>query len=1166
MANHIQLIPVKLKRESPRKKPAISNQKINPQTQLTRGLVGAWMLDEGGGTKVFDLIKNNHGSITGATWANSANGRHLDFTGGSANLVDIGTFAVPGDEITISCWIFIDSFAVGSRDDRFISKADGTATANHDFMLGMTNSGADPVLRARFARQTDTALSDLIIPTGRWVHVAAIYWFNGVQNVARCFVNGVPQTTDVAFGVGSVPFASNTNPVYIGNQPTSTSSAPDGKIREVLIWNRALSNQEIKNYYNHPYSVFETPQLMAGVANPIEASSDTTNRQNQQGVANIRNNVTNSISGLSRIQVENSSHQSGQSRIEKQNFGYINGISRIEKVLTGNINGLGRVEKQFTSSISGVAKIQTAGNGVTLSDDFERASANNLGANWTDVAGGFEIVNNSDARGETLEFGKNLAIHVTPTNTVNQYVRLQAHTVNNAFPGVAFRYVDTSSPHYLVDWDTNDLYWTYYPDVASNSGDPGTRNIINGGGNISFTSGNAMGLTIKGTGAATRLRVWYNVTALAPDIGGETWDGNAPDINQLIDGGNTADTGKGIGICSFWATASGETTIERWDAGDIPTTASDTTNTQNIQGRASVLNNRTNSINGVARIDKAFSSSINGQSRIEKQNTQSINGLGRIEITNSQNQSGKGRVEITSNNSISGRSRIEVGQTNLHTGKARIEINNSNSESGKGRIQITNSTNLQGLACVQITQTNSITGVTRIQVTNTSSETGKSRIECQFISNQSGQSRIQIAQNTSISGVTRVQITNSTSETGKARIEATNNNSINGITRIQNTLSSNINGVAKIFVEGANNVNTQSITGVAKIVCSYIECSCGGFECPAGDYAISGVARIQRTETSSISGLGRVQVTNSNSLNGKARIQITSSTSISGISRIDKSSSNQINGVCRVERNNTGSQNGIARIQVTNNSSISGVGRINQHNTQSISGVARLNAAFYTQNIQGTARIFVPGAFVAYSQIISGKASILNSANNSISGKSRIEFDRSQNETGVARIQIGNTLNLDAISRIQKVLSDSINGKARLEVTSAGNLSGVARIHFATTSSILGQATIRKSLSDSILGKGRIETSTISSETGKSFIQKVLSQNINGQANLRNQMAASVNGLARVRTIAGSERAIYVRSELDGTTSVENKQSSVTISDGRSKATVNTGRNKFTKT
>lgn len=196
----------------------------------------------------------------------------------------------------------------------------------------------------------------------------------------------------------------------------------------------------------------------------------------------------------------------------------------------------------------------------SISDDFNRSDSGSLGANWTDETGGFSIASNQ-AQAELESFTRNTSVHVTGAGNVGHYVRIKATISSSAFPGVVFRYTDSSSAHYVVDWSTTQIWWSYYPDISGTA-----RNIINGQA-ITFTSGNHLGVTVIGTGAATRVRIWLNTTASAPDAGGTTWDSAAPDINQLVDAGPYADTGTKVGIAQWWNTPSGTATIDNFSAG-----------------------------------------------------------------------------------------------------------------------------------------------------------------------------------------------------------------------------------------------------------------------------------------------------------------------------------------------------------------------------------------------------------------------------------------------------------------------------------------------------------------------------------------------------------------------------------------------------------------------
>ncbi|MBW2256992.1 MAG: LamG domain-containing protein, partial [Deltaproteobacteria bacterium] len=161
---------------------------------------------------------------------------------GADDFVDVGTFDVSGSALTLAAWIQPRNLAnCSSADCRILSKATGTAEADHYFMLGTISSGASVVLRFRLKTggTTTTLIGSGALPEDTWVHAAAVY--DG--SFMELFLNGIP--------VGSTPKtgALSTNAtvgVWIGSNPPLASSKPwDGLIDEVRIYDRALTAADI---------------------------------------------------------------------------------------------------------------------------------------------------------------------------------------------------------------------------------------------------------------------------------------------------------------------------------------------------------------------------------------------------------------------------------------------------------------------------------------------------------------------------------------------------------------------------------------------------------------------------------------------------------------------------------------------------------------------------------------------------------------------------------------------------------------------------------------------------------------------------------------------------------------------------------------------------------
>ena len=198
-------------------------------------------------------------TITGATRAVSGasgprgqplQGHVYDFPA-STDRIAVGTWGFDmSDGVTVEAWVWNDTFP--NRDVRYVSKADGTGTANHDWMIGYTASGASRNFRCRAARSDNTAVgaTDHAASTNQWIHVLGrglpdvpfvnlTIWVNGVQDGAA---------------TGNTPaYGATANAIELGNHPAN-NLAPDGKIGLVTVWSRALSDDEIRWRYNEPWA------------------------------------------------------------------------------------------------------------------------------------------------------------------------------------------------------------------------------------------------------------------------------------------------------------------------------------------------------------------------------------------------------------------------------------------------------------------------------------------------------------------------------------------------------------------------------------------------------------------------------------------------------------------------------------------------------------------------------------------------------------------------------------------------------------------------------------------------------------------------------------------------------------------------------------------------
>jgi hypothetical protein len=240
------------------------------------GLVSYWQFDEGSGTTTADSKNGNNGNIqTGVSWTTGKIGNGLDFPGAGtdgyvdvgvidvfSNYIDLGTFDVlPASDITILGWFKADDFGV--NDGRIITKATGTGTDDHYWMLGtrgVGGQGASPY-RMRFrvslggstetlidgggsGSLTDTVGTNVDLAANTWYFAAAVY--DG--STMDIYLDGVLIASAAQTGTRDT----NTAQVWMGDNPISVDvNRPfDGIIDEVALFSRALSESEITTLYN----------------------------------------------------------------------------------------------------------------------------------------------------------------------------------------------------------------------------------------------------------------------------------------------------------------------------------------------------------------------------------------------------------------------------------------------------------------------------------------------------------------------------------------------------------------------------------------------------------------------------------------------------------------------------------------------------------------------------------------------------------------------------------------------------------------------------------------------------------------------------------------------------------------------------------------------------
>jgi hypothetical protein len=242
---------------------------MSAQAALKDGLVAYWPLDNVVGTKTPDLVSGYDMELANLTAADLVNGKQgKAFKFDNARQTMLKRISSPGEQLpinqhpafTISFWANVTG--TGLSDLRLFSEGN-TAVNDPLFNLGTHNGGASGQLDFFFRQSgwttVDHLKSDLEPLDGTWRHLAFVQQADGSRAL---YVDGVVDTVEIpAKAAGSW----NVNTTSIGGilraNPTHWLT---GLMDEVVLWNRALSETEVKQVVNEGLvSVF--PPLAQGM-------------------------------------------------------------------------------------------------------------------------------------------------------------------------------------------------------------------------------------------------------------------------------------------------------------------------------------------------------------------------------------------------------------------------------------------------------------------------------------------------------------------------------------------------------------------------------------------------------------------------------------------------------------------------------------------------------------------------------------------------------------------------------------------------------------------------------------------------------------------------------------------------------------------------------------
>ena len=202
-------------------------------------------------TYITDSVGFHPGTFKGETYTTvrSTAGKFklcydLDGTNDYVEIADSDDFSPISSDMSISAWIYMDSFSSG------FGIAKKYHTAKYEWVFGIDENGKllflifDSSEGSHIGMGNDTALS-----TGEWLHVVGTYQNDATPTSAdvKLYLNGV-KVDDTNIEEGTFVECENLGaPVRIGRLSHSYSN---GKIDNLIIYDHVLTLAEIKALYN----------------------------------------------------------------------------------------------------------------------------------------------------------------------------------------------------------------------------------------------------------------------------------------------------------------------------------------------------------------------------------------------------------------------------------------------------------------------------------------------------------------------------------------------------------------------------------------------------------------------------------------------------------------------------------------------------------------------------------------------------------------------------------------------------------------------------------------------------------------------------------------------------------------------------------------------------
>lgn len=231
-----------------------SGSQLNTDHPLADGIVGLWLMNEGTGTTIADLSGNeNMGTLAAdVSWVPGKYGTALDFDG-TGDYVDVGqdSSLKMTTACTVCAWVKSDVTVSGERN----IVREQTTGKGYALGAGWTANKFRFYLNAGGWTSSGDSITNIV--AGTEYFVCGTYDKNAGSNQVKLWVNGINENSGT--DTDSISWLSNN--ILIGAYNPASGAGWNGKISHVVIFNRALSAEEIKWLYAEPFAMLNLPTV-----------------------------------------------------------------------------------------------------------------------------------------------------------------------------------------------------------------------------------------------------------------------------------------------------------------------------------------------------------------------------------------------------------------------------------------------------------------------------------------------------------------------------------------------------------------------------------------------------------------------------------------------------------------------------------------------------------------------------------------------------------------------------------------------------------------------------------------------------------------------------------------------------------------------------------------